>query len=299
MSRIFKAFEKAWEVRHHGPLVEVQEETPEISAAAVSSPKNGSGHAAAAPFPKSQPPSPATLAATVASVKIRLASGAPVLPFDGADRCAAEQYKIIRTKILHHPAQPRCVVVSSAQTEDGKSVSAVNIAGCMALKDQTTVLLIDADLRRSCLAEVLGVPASPGLAEVLAGRSTLEDAIVRLEPFPNFYFLPKGEQQGSPAELLDSGRWRSIAAVLRREFGFVVIDAPPIGLVADYDLVQDVADGVILVIRPDHTNRTMALKAIQSIPPERLIGVVVNCTTESFLTKPLGHRYYHYYDEES
>jgi capsular exopolysaccharide synthesis family protein len=297
VSRIFKAFEKAWEVRHHGPLVGVQEETPEIPAA-VSSPKNGSGHVAAASSPNSQPPALAALAATAASARIRLAAGAPVLPFDGADRRAAEQYKIIRTRILHHFAQPGCVVVSSAQTEDGKSVSAVNIAGCMALKDQTTVLLVDADLRRSCLAEVLGVPGSPGLADVLAGRATLESAIVRLEPFPNFYFLPRGEQQGSPTELLDTGRWRAIAAVLKREFGFVVIDAPPIGLVADYDLVQDVSDGVILVIRPDHTNRTLGLKALQSIPPEKLVGVVINCATEWFLTKPLGDRYYHYYDQE-
>jgi non-specific protein-tyrosine kinase len=221
------------------------------------------------------------------------------LPFDGTDHHAAEQYKIARTKILHHFSRPRSVVVSSAQVEDGKSVSAVNLAGCLALKEQTTVLLLDADMRRSSLAETLGVPASPGLADVLAGRCGLDKAIVRLEPLPNLCFLPKGERPGNPTELLDSGRWRTVAALLKKEFGFVVIDAPPVGLVADYDLVEVVADGVILVVRPDHTNRALCLKAIESIPPEKMIGVLINCAKDWFLTKPLGHRYDYYYDDKS
>jgi len=299
MSRIFKAFEKAWEARHLAPQIAVEEAAGERSAPVVPAPKNGSGHTNGVPRPGNGKPCGMVSLDNVGAVRIRLTSGSPVLPFDGSAPRAAEQYKIVRTKILHHPAQPRCLVVSSAQTGDGKSINAVNIAGCMALKDQASVLLVDADLRRSEMADTLGVPASPGLADVLAGHATLENAIVRLEPFPNLYFLPRGERHGSPAELLDSGRWRAIAALLKREFGFVVIDAPPVGLVADYDLVQDVADGVILIIRPDHTNRTLSLKAIESIPPEQLIGVVVNCASEWFLTKSLGQSYYHYYDERS
>jgi Mrp family chromosome partitioning ATPase len=144
---------------------------------------------------------------------------------------------------------------------------------------------------------MLGVPQSPGLADVLAGRCSLERAIVRLDPFSNLFFLPPGERQGSPAELLDSGGWRALAGVLRKEFGFVVIDAPPIGLVADFDLVQAVADGVILVIRPDHTNRGLGLKALDAIPPDRLIGVVLNCSPDWFVTRSLGQSSYHYYGE--
>jgi capsular exopolysaccharide synthesis family protein len=298
MSRIFKAFEKAWEARHTAPLIAVEEAEGEGARCGAPVPRNGSGRANGAPHPENGKSGGTVFVETLETVKVRLANGSPVLPFDGSEPRAAEQYKIVRTKILHHPAQPRCLVVSSAQTEDGKSINAVNIAGCMALKDQASVLLVDADLRRSELADTLGVPASPGLAEVLAGQATLEKAVVRLEPFPNLYFLPSGERHGSPTELLDSGRWRAVAALLKREFGFVVIDAPPIGLVADYDLIQDVADGVILIIRPDHTNRTLGLKAIESIPPEQLIGVVINCASEWFLTKSLGQRYYHYYDQK-
>ena len=297
MSRIFRAFEKAWESRHARPLVEPGTDGTEIySARRSGSPRNGSSHAAVA-CSVAEHPLP-SLASLVTSARIRLASGAPILPFDGSDPRAAEQYKIIRTKILHHPIKPSCVVVTSAQTDDGKSVSAINIAGCMALKDQTTVLLVDADMRRSSMAATLGVPDSPGLADMLTGQVPLEKAIVRLDPFQNFYFLSRGERQSSPAELLDSSRWRATISLLRREFGFVVVDAPPIGLVADFELVERAADGVILVIRPDHTNRTLGLKALELVQPEKLLGVVLNCAADWFVTKPLSHRYYHYYDEK-
>ena len=76
-------------------------------------------------------------------------------------------------------------------------------------------------------------------------------------------------------------------------------DPPPpsIGLVADYDLVEAVADGVILVVHPDHTNRALGLKALNSIHPDRLIGVVLNCSPDWFLSRPFGHGYYHHYSD--
>ena len=298
MSKIFKAFEKAWESRHAAPLVVLRDDTSATCPAAVpaaAAHRNGAAHATT---PGSIPPPPPSIIPQLEAARLCLADGVPMLPFDGADPQAAEQYKIIRTRILHHPAQPRSLVVSSAQTEDGKSVTAVNVAGCLALKEKTTVLLVDADLRRSSLAEMLGVPSAPGLADVLAGGSSLERAIVRLEPFSNLFFLPKGDRQGSPTELLDSTGWRAVSSALRKEFDYVVIDAPPIGLVADYDLVEAVSDGVILVIRPDHTNRALGLKALNSIHPDRLIGVVLNCAPDWFLARPFGHGYYHYYGDK-
>jgi capsular exopolysaccharide synthesis family protein len=297
MSNIFSAFEKAWESRHATRLATAYGLAGGAAQAVAVAPAAGSGPSQSARAELGAPV--ASLVAQVQTCRIRPMGGAPVLPFDGSDSCAAEQYKIIRTKILHHPSRPRCLVVSSAQKEDGKSITAVNIAGCLSLKDQTSVLLVDADMRRSNLASVLGVPSTPGLSEVLAGQCSIESAIVRLDPYNNLYFLPRGERHRSPAELLDSGRWRAIAGVLRKEFGFVVIDAPPVGLVTDFDLLQDVADGVVLVMRPDHTNRTVGNKVIESIHPDRLTGVVMNCAPEWFGTRPFGHDSYQYYDDRA
>ena len=300
MSRVFEAFENVLGKRYSRPRLGAAQAGLNVATAVTEAPRtnghrNGSSTATAA----APAPAPVSLVDSLRSVKIRLADGVPLLPFDGSDPRAAEQYKIARTKILHHFSNPRCLVVSSVQVDDGKSVSAVNLAGCLALKAQTTVLLVDADMRRSRLAEKLGVPESPGLSEVLAGKCALEEAIVRLDPLPNLLFLPRGERPLNAAELLDSVRWRALSAVFRKEFGFVVIDAPPIGLVADYDLVQDVADGVVVVVRPDHTNRAVCLRTLAAIPPEKLIGVLINCSANWIFSRPLGHRYDYYYTDKA
>ena len=222
-------------------------------------------------------------------------AGSPLLPFDGRDPRSSEHYRIIRTKILQDPRPLRVLAVTSPQIGDGKSVSAVNIAAALALADDVSVLLVDADFRRSTLHRHLALPASPGLADVLAGECSLEQAVVRVDSLtPGFYFLPAGRRGRNPAELLTSDRWAHCAAELHREFDFTIIDTPPIGVVADHELVQATSDGVILVVRPDHTSRRRCYAALQSIPKERLVGVVTNCVPDWFMTKSLYHDYEYY-----
>jgi capsular exopolysaccharide synthesis family protein len=222
-------------------------------------------------------------------------AGSPLLPFDGRDPRSAEHYRIIRTKIEQDPRRLRMVAVTSPQVGDGKSVSAVNIAAAAALRDGAAVLLVDADFRRSGLHTRLGLPDSLGFSDVLNGECSLDQAVIRLTGVtPGFYFLPAGRATRNPAELLASERLALRCAEIRREFDFTVIDTPPIGLVADHELVQVVADGVILVIRPDHTSRRRVFAALQTIPKERLIGVVTNCVPDWLLTKSLYHDYGYY-----
>jgi capsular exopolysaccharide synthesis family protein len=240
-------------------------------------------------------PSGAEWKSRVQVVPAHIPTGSPLLPFDGRDPRSAEHYRIIRTKILQDPRRLRVLAVTSPQVGDGKSVSAVNIAAAMALRDGASVLLVDADFRRSGLHVRLGLPDLPGLAEVLAGECSLEQAVIRVsEVTPSFYFLPAGRATRNPVELFASERLALRCAEIRREFDFAVIDTPPIGLVADYELVEVVSDGVILVVRPDHTSRRRGFAALQSIPKERLIGVVTNCVQDWFLTKSLYHDYGYY-----
>ena len=130
-------------------------------------------------------------------------------------------------------------------------------------------------------------------SEVLTGQCSLEEALIRTEQYPNLYVLGSVEPMQNSAELLDSPRWTSVLATLRREFSYVVLDSPPIGSLADYDLLQASADGVILVIRPDHTRRELAMKALDSIPKDKFIGVVMNGVEKWFLKKD----YYSYSQE--
>jgi capsular exopolysaccharide synthesis family protein len=210
------------------------------------------------------------------TANVRPAAGSPILPFDGADETAAERYRVIRTRLRQDSRSPRLLCISSPGTGDGKSVNAINIAGVLALKRENVVLLVDSDLRRFRLAGMLGLEPGPGLSEVLASEIDWRDAIVRVVEAPNLYVLTAGEQKSNPAELLDSARWKRTCESLRQHFSHVVIDSPPMGTVADYDLIQSVCDGVIVVARQDHSNRARLLKCLESVQPDRLIGVLMN-----------------------
>jgi receptor protein-tyrosine kinase len=182
-------------------------------------------------------------------------------------------------------AEPRVLLVAGSGPGDGKTTNAINLAGVLSLKSHTTAVLVDADFRRSSIRRLLGLQNGPGLVEVLTGACSLEEALIRTEQYPNLYVLGSGEQWQNSAELLDSPRWAAALAALRREFTYVVLDSPPIGSLADYDLLQASADGVILVIRPDHTRRELAMKALDTIPKEKFLGVVMNGVEKWFLKK--------------
>jgi capsular exopolysaccharide synthesis family protein len=237
------------------------------------------------------PPESNSHAPRVAALQV--SALAPVFPFEDLHSQAAEQYRMIRTKILHHPLQPRAIVVTSPTSGDGKTVTAINLAAVLALKKDTRVLLVDADLRRRDVHRVLGIPEKPGLADVLSGAMPLEESIVRLEQFPNLWVLPAGSGNRNPAELLESRRWREVIGDCRQRFTHVVIDATPIAAVTDFELIQLACDGVVLVVRPDHTNRGACHKALEAVVKEKMIGTVLNCVEEWFLWKPQGYGYYY------
>ncbi len=223
---------------------------------------------------------------------LRVSALSPIFPFDEAHYAAAEQYRIIRTKILHHPKKPRLIITSSACSGDGKTVTSINIAASLALKDELSVLLVDADLRRPRVAEALGIPTTPGLSEVLSGKLDLEAALLTTEQFPNLSILASGELTENAAELLDSDRFRSFIEEVRRRFSIVIFDATPVATVADYELLQHICDGVVIVIRPEHTERNRCTKVLDLIPKEKLLGVVLNCVEDWWLWKTPAYDYY-------
>ena len=228
---------------------------------------------------------------TVRSASIAMVPGSALLPFD-TDHQAAEQYRIIRTKINHHPGQPRVVLVSSPMPGDGKTITAINLAAALSLQQDMRVLLLDCDFRRSSATKLLGLKPTPGLGEVLRNEASLEAALVRIDQFPNLYVLPPGLTAPGPAELLTSARWKLLLELCRTEFRFVVFDAPPIGAVAEYELLQVSCDGIVLVVRQDHKNRRLWQRVLEAVPKEKRIGVILNCAKDWFLWKT--HSYYYY-----
>jgi capsular exopolysaccharide synthesis family protein len=273
------------------PLVAAQ---TEAQPHASTEPKSGDSPQAPAQPTRQAPTDNAPALTGFRTLSVRIPAPSPLLPFDDGQWRPSEQYRILRTKINQHPKKPQVIVVSSPAPGDGKSVTAVNTAAVLSLKKEGRVLLLDADLRKSAIHVQLGIPQSPGLADVLTGNCTLDDAIVRIQEFPNLFVLAAGTASGNPAELLDSAAWQGLCEKLRSLFRFVVMDSPPVGAVADYDLIQAVCDGVILVIRPDHTNRQLCQKSLEHLPKAKFLGVLLNCVPDWAPAKGAGSDYYYY-----
>ncbi len=235
---------------------------------------------------------PGTVTSQVRSQTIELMPDSPMLPFDGSHEQAAEQYRIIRTKICNHNSQPRMVLVSSPMPGDGKTISAINLAAALSLQENLRVLLLDCDFRRSSASRLLGLTATQGLSEVLRNEASLESSLVRITQFPNLYLLPPGLAPAGAAELLSTARWQALLQIVRSEFRFVIVDAPPIGTVAEYELLQLACDGVVLVVRQDHTNRQLWQRALESVPKEKQLGVILNCAKPWLLWKTHGYYFY-------
>jgi len=294
MSRMFEALRKT-----EGELAEVAKAVlaDESVGKEVMSLGSGSELSSAATEPTDALMEASPTISNVGSYEVRSESievplDSPMLPFDGSDDQAAEQYKIIRTKIRHHRSQPRIVLVSSPMPGDGKTISSVNLAAALSLEENARVLLMDCDFRRSSATRLLGLTATPGLGEVLRNEASLESSLIRVSQFPNFYLLPPGTTSPGPAELLSTVRWQSLLETVRSEFRFVIVDAPPIGAVAEYELLQLACDGVVLVVRQDHTNRQLWQKALEAVPKSKQLGVILNCARSWFLWKTHGYYYY-------
>jgi capsular exopolysaccharide synthesis family protein len=250
-------------------------------------------------MPEKVTPVPAASLAAIRTMGLHLPAPSPLLPFEEGQWRPSEQYRILRTKIGQHPKQPHLIVVSSPAPGDGKSVSAINIAGALSLKSEGQVLLVDGDFRKSAVHVQLGLPESPGLVDVLKGTCTLEEALVHVQEFPNLFVMSAGTPPDNPVELLDSAPWKELTVRLRGLFRYVVLDSPPVGAVADYDLIQAACDGVILVVRPDHTHRQLCRKALENVPKAKFLGVLLNCVPDWSPAKHSGADYYYYSSEKA
>lgn len=205
----------------------------------------------------------------------------------------AEAFRNLRTSLLYsapdHP--PKTLMVTSLHPEDGKTSLATNLAITLSQLGGE-ILLIDGDMRRPHLHELLNVPQAPGLSTLLTGQAELP-AVLKPTKIANLYVIPSGRPPLNPAELMASARLRQILEVLGDRFAHVVFDAPPLIGVSDSLILAPRLHGVVLVLRHGRAGRDASQRAIQLLASvrARLLGVVLNDVDVS----QGGSGYYGYY----
>jgi len=188
-----------------------------------------------------------------------------------------EQYRSLRTRLLQagERQRMRAFVITSAGIGEGKTLTALNLAWLLAQTDGVRALIIDADLRQPCAADYLGIETDCGLSEVLTGETKLLEAIVKLQP-SGLHLLPGGAAREDVAELLSGPRFGHLLDDARKMFDYIIIDAPPLGVFTDANLLINRADAAVLVLRAAKTRYSVVDRLLEQLPRERMLGVVLN-----------------------
>jgi capsular exopolysaccharide synthesis family protein len=186
-----------------------------------------------------------------------------------------EQYRRLAAAL--HDAQSerglRTVMITSARPQEGKTVTAINLALTLGKSYARRVLLTDADLRQPSVHEHLGMGNEIGLSEALHGDWR---ELPLIEVSPLLTVLPAGQPEPNPLAALTSARMRVLLDECAARFDWVLLDAPPVGLLPDAQLLARLTQAVVFVIGAGSTPFPVVEKAIAELGRERIIGTVLN-----------------------
>jgi capsular exopolysaccharide synthesis family protein len=190
----------------------------------------------------------------------------------------AEQYQRLRQQIerLSTTRQLKVIAVTSAVVGDGKTFTALNLAGALAQRKDRKVLVIDADLRRPSVMPRLGLTADEGLATALQSSNGAYQHYIRLIDGTTVSVLPGEIAPSGTYELLTSSKFAEIIKEVRTKYDYVVVDTPPVLPMADSGLLRDIVDGYLLVVSARSTPRKLVGEALNQLDPAAVIGLVYN-----------------------
>jgi capsular exopolysaccharide synthesis family protein len=207
----------------------------------------------------------------------------------------SEAYRMLRANLnfISADKELKVIVVTSSVPQEGKSTVAANLATAMAQMDRQ-VLLIDGDLHRPVQHKIWDVINNQGLSNLIFKQE--ETTAIIKKVMPNLDILTSGIVPPSPASLLDSQRMATLMANFSDKYDFVIVDTPALNVAADAVTLGQMADGVLLVVRPgvvDSVNATFA-KELLAKSGQNVLGQVVN----GVIIKNEPHSYYYFQKED-
>lgn len=192
----------------------------------------------------------------------------------------AEQIRSIRTnlQVWNNEMDPKQVLLfTSSMSGEGKSFVSLNLGASLALTSQPTVI-VEMDMRMPRLHQLFDIDNSVGLSSYLNGQATLSDVIKPVPGHPNYFIIPSGPLPYDPSELLSGPNLKQLIELLRAQFQFVLLDAPPIGIVTDAQVIAPFADATLFVVRHGVTPKH-SLKLLDTLYREQRfqnLSVILN-----------------------
>lgn len=222
-----------------------------------------------------------------------------VFNFDGDDSVITESYRSLRTNLTFaSPDKPlQTIGLTSAGPSEGKSLTISNLATAYAQMGKRT-LLIDTDLRRPVIHRIFNVKREPGFTDLFMDNPDY-NSIIRKTEKDNLFLITAGIFTPNPAELIASLKMSQLLDYFKSNYDVVFFDTPPIVAVTDATLLGTKLDGLLLVIKSHHTDRDIALRAVNTLKNVgvKVPGTVLNDInlTQRYSSYGYYKYYYHYY----
>jgi protein-tyrosine kinase len=203
-----------------------------------------------------------------------------------------EAYKLLRTQLLHRTAKEgrNTLMVTGPRPNEGKTLTAINLAIAISQKVGRTVLLVDADLRTPSIQRYLDLPLEPGLVEYLTSGYPIAESLVHPQGLSNLVVLPAGNPTPQSPELLGSPLMVDLVKELKHFYPerYVLFDLPPL-LYADPLAFAPLVDGIILVVEAGNTPREEITRALATLQEFPVLGLVLNKMDS--MSRPDDHGY--------
>ncbi|MDO5441988.1 MAG: CpsD/CapB family tyrosine-protein kinase [Bacillota bacterium] len=214
---------------------------------------------------------------------------------------ASESYKLLRANLLFTiPEEEKKIVgVTSSIRAEGKSTTAINLAYTVA-ETGSKVLLIDADMRIPTIAKRLGLQRAPGLSNAIVEQHNINEYIQPSGKLDNWDIMASGNIPPNPSELLASNHFSNLLEKLANVYDYIIIDLPPVNLVADAVTVTQKIHGLIFVVRQNFSSQIAVKEAVAKLKflETKILGFVLTDADEETSSRGLvasGSNYKKYY----
>ncbi|MCL2546591.1 MAG: CpsD/CapB family tyrosine-protein kinase [Oscillospiraceae bacterium] len=194
-----------------------------------------------------------------------------------------ENYNILRANIVSALPTDKCnlIGVTSPSQSEGKSTNCLNLAISFATAGNK-VLLMDFDLRLPSIFRLLNLPIGPGVSDILIGASHRNEELFKRTNIENLRIITSGEVPQNPSVLLESPKMGDLFDMLASRYDYILIDMPPVNVVADAGILSKYMAGVVLVVRQNRTKNQDVKQAISQLnfAGVNILGVLLNDVKE-------------------
>jgi len=190
----------------------------------------------------------------------------------------SEAYRTLRTGILFSGSKPspQFIQVTSAGPQEGKTITAANVATVMA-QSGSRVLIMDCDMRKPRIHEIFGMPNAHGLSDLLVNGEE-GFSFIKKTNVPNLDIIACGTIPANPSELLGSKRMQRFLTLLGEKYDRIIMDSPPVLAVTDSIVLSRLVEGIILVVGAGASSKNGVTRAVELLKEvnARICGAVLN-----------------------